>query len=104
VTSRSRSRPPAAFIGWRFPATIAEEYGLTDRSTVYRHALEISPMRQKNVKAALGKIVEKAREVDVTAPAVVAAVQACAKINPAREWIDRTEIVSLNDLFERMSD
>ena len=35
--------------------------------------------------------------------AVVAAVQAYAKINAAGEWIDRTETVSMNDLFERMS-
>jgi hypothetical protein len=41
--------------------------------------------------------------VDVTASAVVAAVQAYAKINVAGEWIDRTETVSLNDLFDRMS-
>jgi hypothetical protein len=41
--------------------------------------------------------------VDVTASAVVAAVQAYAKINAAGDWIDRTETVSMNDLFERMS-
>jgi hypothetical protein len=34
---------------------------------------------------------------------VVAAVQADAKINAAGEWIDRTETVSMNDLFDRMS-
>jgi hypothetical protein len=52
---------------------------------------------------ALERIIEKAGEVDVTASAVVAAVQAYAKINSAGEWIDRTENVSLNDLFDRMS-
>jgi hypothetical protein len=41
--------------------------------------------------------------VDVTASAVVAAVQAYAKINAAGEWIDRTENISLDDLFDRMS-
>jgi hypothetical protein len=51
----------------------------------------------------LERIIEKAGEVDVTASAVVAAVQAYAKINAAGEWIDRTENVSLNDLFNRMS-
>ncbi|HET9088414.1 MAG TPA: hypothetical protein VFN53_12915 [Acidobacteriaceae bacterium] len=45
----------------------------------------------------------KAGEVDVTASAVVAAVQAYSKINAAGQWIDRTEQVSLNDLFDRMS-
>jgi hypothetical protein len=51
-------------------------------------------------QAALGRIIEKAGEVDVTASAVVAAVQAFAKINAAGEWIERTEIVSLNQLFD----
>jgi hypothetical protein len=36
-------------------------------------------------------MIEKAGEVDVTASAVVAAVQAYAKINTAGEWIDRTK-------------
>jgi hypothetical protein len=35
--------------------------------------------------------------------AVVAAVQAYAKINATGAWIDRTETTSMNDLFERMS-
>src|ERR1700749_1867354 len=59
--------------------------------------------RQRNVRAALERIIERAGEVDVTASAVVAAVQAYSKINAAGQWIDRTEQVSLNDLFDRMS-
>jgi hypothetical protein len=51
----------------------------------------------------LERIIEKAGEVDVTASAVVSAVQAYAKINAAGELIDRTETVSLNDLFDRMT-
>lgn len=39
----------------------------------------------------------------MTASAVVAAVQAYSKINAAGQWIDRTEQVSLNDLFDRMN-
>ena len=100
-----REEIEAAFIDWRSPAAIAEEFGLADRASVYRHAhaLGLFPKRQKNVRAALERIIEKAGEVDVTASAVVAAVQAYAKINAAGEWIDRTETVSLNQLFERMS-
>jgi len=102
---QQREEIKAAFIGWRSPAAIAEEYGLADRASVYRHAhaLGLFQKRQRNVRAALERIIEKAGEVDVTASAVVAAVQAYAKINAAGEWIDRTETVSLNQLFERMS-
>ena len=100
-----REEIEASFIGWRSPAAIAEEFGLADRSSVYRHAhaLGLFPKRQKNVRAALERIIEKAGEVEVTASAVVAAVQAYAKINAAGEWIDRSETVLLNDLFDRMS-
>ncbi len=78
---------------------------MADRASVYRHAhaLRLFEKRRRNVRAALERIIEKAGEVDVTASAVVAAVQAYAKINSAGEWIDRTETVSLNELFDRMS-
>ena len=100
-----REEIEAAFIGWRSPAAIAEEFGLADRASVYRHAhaLGLFQKRQRNIRAALERIIEKAGEVDVTASAVVAAVQAYSKINAAGQWIDRTEQVSLNDLFDRMS-
>ena len=93
------------FLSWQSPATIAQEYGLADRSSVYRHAhaLGLFPKRQRNVRAALERIIERAGDVDVTASAVVAAVQAYSKINAAGQWIDRSEQVSLNDLFERMT-
>ena len=95
----------SGFIAWRSPAALTEEFGLADRASVYRHAhaLGLFPKRQRNVRAALERIIEKAGEVDVTAAAVVSAVQAYSKINAAGEWIDRTETVSMNELFDRMS-
>jgi hypothetical protein len=93
------------FVNWRSPAAITKHYGLRNRSSVYRHAHAIGlfPKRQRNVRAALEKIIERAGEVEVTAPAVVAAVQAYSKINAAGQWIDRSEHVNLNELFERMT-
>src|SRR6202166_381954 len=95
----------ADFVGWKSPALIATEYGLADRMNVYRHAhaLGLFPKRQRNVRAALEKIIEKAGEVDVNASAVGAAIQAYAKINAQGQWIDRRETVNLNELFERMT-
>jgi hypothetical protein len=59
----------APFIGWRFPAAIAEEFGLADRTSVFRHAhsLGLFQKRQHNARAALERIIEKAGEVDLTA-------------------------------------
>jgi hypothetical protein len=100
-----REEIESAFIGWRSPAAIAEEYRLADRASVYRRAHALGPFekRRRNVRAALERIIEKAGEVDVTASAVVAAIQAYSKINAAGQWLERTEQVSLNDLFDRMS-
>jgi hypothetical protein len=93
------------FVAWRSPATIAGDYGIADRASVYRHAhaLGLFPKRQRNVRAALERIIEKAGEVEVSASAVFAAVQAYSKINAAGQWIDRSEQVNLNDLFDRMT-
>jgi hypothetical protein len=80
------------------------ECGLADAS-VYRHAhvLGLVRKRRQNIRAALERMIEKAGEVDVTASAVVAAVQAYAEIIAAGVWIERTETVSINDLFEWMT-
>src|SRR6266853_4529376 len=39
----------------------------------------------------------------VTATAVVSAVAAYAKINANGQWIERSEHISLNELFDRMT-
>jgi hypothetical protein len=95
----------AAFVSWRSPADIAKEFGLADRATVYRHAhaFGLFEKRQRNVRAALEHIIEQAAKVEVTASAVVAAIQAYAKLNSNGQWVERTEQVNLNDLFARMS-
>ena len=95
----------AEFIAWRSPAALAQQYGLGDRASIYRHAhaLGLFAKRQRNVRAALERIIEKAGDVEVTASAVVAAVGAYAKINASGQWIDRSDQVTLNQLFERMT-
>ena len=45
----------------------------------------------------------ESREVDVNAAAVVSAASAYARINSRGEWVERTETVNLNALFDRMS-
>lgn len=95
----------ADFISWRSPAAIAKEYNLADRSSIYRHAhaFGLFPKRQRNVRAALEKIIEHAGDVKATAPAVVSAVQAYSKINSVGQWVDRSEHINLNELFDRMT-
>jgi hypothetical protein len=93
------------FVAWKSPSQMAQEYGLADRASVYRHAhaFGLFAKRQRNLRGALERIIEQAGEVEVTASAVVAAVQAYAKINAQGQWIERNEHVNLNELFERMT-
>jgi hypothetical protein len=100
-----REEIEADFLNWKSPALIAKEYRLADRQNVYRHAyaLGLFEKRRRNIRAALEAIIEKASEVDVNAAAVVSAIQAYAKINAQGQWVDRSEHVNLNELFERMT-
>ena len=92
-------------MSWRSPEVIAQEYGLADRSSVYHHAHALGPFpkRQRTVRAAVEQIIEKAGEVEVSAAAIGAAVQAYAKINGAGQWVERSQHEYLNDLSERMT-
>jgi hypothetical protein len=92
------------FVAWASTTCIAKTYGVT-RDSMYRHAhaTGLFPKRQKNVRAALEKLIEKAGEVEVNAAAVVSAVSAYARINSSGQWVERKETVDVNSLFERMS-
>jgi hypothetical protein len=92
-------------VNWASADRITKAYGGVGRDSVYRHAraLNLFRKRQRNVRAALEKIIEHAGEVDVNAAAVVSAIAAYARINGRGEWVDRAETVNLNDLFERMT-
>jgi hypothetical protein len=93
------------YVAWKSPAAIAAEYALPDRASIYRHvqAFELGAKRARNIRAALERIIEKVGDAEVTASAGVAAIQAYAKINAAGQWVERSESVNLNELFERMS-
>jgi hypothetical protein len=100
-----RAEIEAAFLSWKSPVDICAEYGLADRTTIYRHAWALGLMekRRRNVRAALESIIEKAANVEVTAAAVVQAIATYARINANGLLIERKETVNLNELFERMS-
>jgi hypothetical protein len=95
----------ADFVGWKSPIKIATEYALPDRMNVYRHAhaLGLFDKRRRNVRAALERMIEKVDDVDVNAAAIVAAIQAYSKINAQGQWVDRSEHLNLNELFDRMT-
>ena len=101
---RKREDIEQAFVNWGNTTKLAAQYS-TSRDAIYRHAhaLGLMDRRRRNVRAALEKIIEKAGEVEVNATAVVSAVSALARTNSQGQWVERTETVSLNALFNRMT-
>jgi hypothetical protein len=100
----NREELDRAFLNWASPSHLSKQYGVS-RDSIYRHAhaLGLMEKRRRNVRAALERIIEKAGEVEASATAVVSAVSAYAKINASGQWVERSEHVNLNELFERMS-
>src|SRR5580698_4437249 len=99
-----REQIEQAFVTWGSLIQIAKKYGVS-RDSVYRHAhaLSLLDKRGRNLHSALGRIIERASDVEVSATAVVSAIAAYAKINANGQWVERSETVNLNELFDRMT-
>jgi hypothetical protein len=93
------------FVSWKSPAKIAAEFKLGDRSSVYRHAHAsgLFAERTGNLRLALGRIIERADDVPVTAAAVVQAIALYARINARGELMDPGEQERLDDQFAKMN-
>jgi hypothetical protein len=92
------------WIGWDNTCRIARQYHVS-RDSVYRHAhaLDLFSKRQRNVRKALERLIEQAETVEVNALAVVAAIQAYAKINNSGQWIDHVQGTNMNELLDGMT-
>jgi len=92
------------WVAWGNTSRIANEYRLS-RDSLYRHAhaMGLFAKRQRNIRKALERIIEQAETVDVNASAVVAAIQAYAKINNSGLWVEHVQGMNMNELFDRMS-
>lgn len=102
-----RKEIEAAFVAWESPEKIAAEYGLSHRTTVYRHAraFGLNLKRQQNIRVPLERIIERAGDpaLQVTGATVVQAIAVYGKLNAQGQLIERRETVNLNELFERMT-
>jgi hypothetical protein len=85
------------FVSWTSVPEIVKEFSIPERSSVYRHARAagLFEKRDRNIKLALGKIVERAGEIMPNANAIVAAAVALAKINADGRYVERREVLSL---------
>jgi hypothetical protein len=93
------------FVSWKSPAKIAAEHKLRDRSSVYRHAraLGLNEIRGRNLRAALGRLIERVDNVPASAGAVVQAIALLAKINSRGELVEPRQQVGMHELFSKMT-
>jgi hypothetical protein len=82
------------FLRWRSPEALARDYGISDHSSIYRHAhaTGLFARRRASIRLALGSLIEQAESVPVTAADVVNAVRVYAHINDAGEWIESNAV------------
>ena len=103
----SREEIEREFCEWKPAATISRERKIT-RQALYKHvrAVGLFEKRDRNIKAALGRFIERGYRVRVTASAFIAAITAYTKINAEGEWVDKQENVNATRnlaLFDRMT-
>lgn len=79
----------ADFIEWAQPGEIAKEYDVT-RNAIYRHARAagLFARRDRNLRFALGRMIEHADQVWPTPDSIVRAIHAFARINDQGEWVE----------------
>ncbi len=79
-----------AFLHWHDVSNITREFHLPGRTALYRHAraLGLFARRSRNLRFALGLIIEQAEAVTPTAEAVVRAVRAYTRVTDTGEWIE----------------
>jgi len=92
------------YVTWTGSKKIAATFKVSTDG-IYRHASAtgLDERRQQNVRAALCRIIEHADEVQVNAYAVVQAAAALSRINARGQWIQRREVLDLNQLFDKMT-
>ncbi|HET6145330.1 MAG TPA: hypothetical protein VFE02_17620 [Candidatus Acidoferrales bacterium] len=100
-----REEIEAEYTSWVSPTEITTDYGLGNRSALYRHAnaFGLNVKRAVNIRAALCRIIEKADHVQMTGSSIIQAVELLARINSRGELVKPDEQIGMHELFDQMS-
>jgi hypothetical protein len=95
-----RAEIERAFLDWTSPGQIARDFDLGCRTTVYRHAhaLGLFARRERSLRFALGRLIERVDEVKPTATSIVSAIRLMAKLNARRDRDEEPSETELQDL------
>jgi hypothetical protein len=79
-----------AFLRWGSPEKLARQYGIPDRSSIYRHARAtgLFSRRRKSLSSALESIIEHAEHTSPTATQIVMAAKMYSQFNDHGQWIE----------------
>jgi hypothetical protein len=85
------------FLSWRSPKSIMDSFGIKADSSIYHHAhvFGLFELRNRNLRAALGNIIQEADQIQHTSKDVIHAVRALAHVSPQGEWVqpvNRSEV------------
>ena len=86
--SRYRDEIDEQFTSWRNVRNIASEWRIEPRA-MYRHAhaTGLFAIRDRNIRMALGHIIEEAERISPSADSVIRAVRMLTHINEQGEWV-----------------
>jgi hypothetical protein len=78
------------FLRWRSPERIAQDYGIANHCSIYRHAhaTGLFAERATHLKLSLAPLIERAVTVPVTADSIVRAIIAFAHIDDEGKWVN----------------
>ncbi len=87
---RDRAAIEQDFLAWHSPDRIAQDYGIADHSSIYRHAhaTGLFEKRANTIRLALEPIIERAATVEVTADAVIRAIYVITHLDDNGRWIE----------------
>jgi len=87
---RDRDAIELEFLRWRRSKDIAEDYGIVDQSSIYRHARAagLFEKRRCTVRLALEPFLEGAEHLSVTPETFIRAVRAYCSINDSGQWVE----------------
>jgi hypothetical protein len=87
-----------AFLHWQDVSNVTREFRLPGRTALYRHArtFNLFARRSRNLRFALGLIIEQAETVTPTAEAIIHAVRAYTRITDAGEWLEPPRHVTVS--------
>lgn len=79
-----------AFLQWRSPHHMLQEFKITDRTTIYRHAhaLGLFAKRRRNLRAALENVIEESETIHPSGTELIAAVRAMTCLKDNGDWIE----------------